>query len=97
MDKVVLQTKFHEILYHVPDDKDSLSVQKMIGFLHTLLRMKEITPPTTEIMSVLKAKKPQLYHATRLMIIPTSPLYLLFQINMDEANAEERLEAFFAE
>ncbi|GAA4716626.1 hypothetical protein [Brevibacillus fulvus] len=96
-----LQEKKREIkqvineMEKLPNEDNINVIRKLLGYLNQLLRMKTVTPPTSEIMILLANQKPVLYHAARLAIHPTSHLFLLFQIKGDYQLAEERLEVFF--
>ncbi len=76
------------------DTDDLQAVRELIAILNQLLRIKNIVPPTVEIMTYIKYAKPMLYHATRKGITSTSNLNLLFQLDADPALAEERLHEY---
>ncbi|WP_139491661.1 hypothetical protein [Brevibacillus dissolubilis] len=78
----------------VPDNDNPHSIRQFIAYLNGLLRTKGVVPPTTEIMTIIKQQKPQLYHATRLNLTSSSHLQILFQITMDPALAASRLQEF---
>lgn len=65
-----------------------------IYFLNSLLRVKCIVPPTSEVMAVIKLEKPTLYHATRLQLPDGHHLSILFQVDMDYSLAKSRLLQF---
>ena len=85
------------VLDLVPDDDQPSTIKQLIAYLNGLLRIKMVTPPTTEIMSVIKYQKPKLYHATRRSITSTSHLNMLFLLEMDPAVAMKRLQHFSKE
>ena len=76
------------------DTDDMQAVRELIAILNGLLRIKNIVPPTVEIMTYIKQVKPKLYHATRKGITSTSNLNLLFQLDADPALAQERLQEY---
>lgn len=83
----------HSIL-NLPDSEELTQVNILIGHLNRLLRINSVTPPITEIMSLLKHQKPALYHRTRLSINAGSQLHILFSIDFDPQLAEERLQEY---
>lgn len=93
--KTVLQN-LSDLLDNVPNNDDKHSVHSFINFLNSLLRVRQIVPPTTEIMSIIKHQKPVLYHATRLQLNQSHHLHILFQLDMDPHFATSRLEQFLA-
>lgn len=82
------------VLDHIPDDDQPLDIKQLIAYLNGLLRIKTVTPPTTEIMSIIKSQKPKLYQATKRRITSTSHLTMLFLLDMDPTIAASRLQDF---
>lgn len=76
---------------NLPDEDDPQTVKLLIGLLNGLLRVKEYTPPTVEIMTILKFQKPTLYHATKRCISSSSHLTLLFELESSLDLVQERL------
>lgn len=85
---------FSLILYQLENSAESKGVTKLITYLNSLLRIKDITPPVSEIMSIIKWQMPGLYHAARLSVPSTSHLEMLFMIDMNPLLAAERLEQY---
>lgn len=83
-----------ELIDRVPDDDSPSAIKHLIAYLNGLLRIKSITPPTTEIISLIKYQKPRLYQATKRSITSTSHLNMLFLIDMDPVLASNRLQQF---
>ncbi|MFM1654768.1 hypothetical protein ACI7RC_22110 [Brevibacillus sp. B_LB10_24] len=83
-----------ELIDSVPDSDEAAAVKQLISYLNGLLRINVVTPPTTEIMSIIKHEKPTLYHATRRSLTSTSHLSMLFQIDMNPDLAAERLQQY---
>ncbi|WPS85652.1 hypothetical protein SMD22_00910 (plasmid) [Brevibacillus halotolerans] len=88
---------FIDIIKRIPDDNDKQSIMKLVNYLNGLLRIKEVTPPVSEIMSLIKHNKPNLYYATKINVHPNSHLSMLFGIEMNTTIATERLQAFSKE
>lgn len=75
---------------------DSLSDEKkdvfeVIDYLNGLLRTKTTIPPTVEIVTVLKRRKPILFQFVKKSIAPSSPLQLIMNLEMDYDEAVHRL------
>ncbi len=83
-----------DLINKVPDNDSATSIKQLIAYLNGLLRIKFITPPTTEIMSLIKYQKPNLYYATKRSITATSHLNMLFLLEMDPTAAANRLQEF---
>lgn len=83
-----------DLIDQVPDEDNPSAIKQLIAYLNGLLRIKVITPPTSEIISLIKYQKPRLYHATRRSITSTSHLSMLFLIEMDPVLASNRLQQF---
>jgi hypothetical protein len=83
-----------EAIHKIPDDDNVNTIRQLILYLNQLLRTRPITPPTSEVMIVLQARKPKLYHATRLSVSKSSHLNMLFELRGDLALAEQRLDDF---
>ncbi len=94
--KMSIVRELHELLEKTPDRDDSSSIQKLIRYLQTILRIKQVIPPMVEIMTLIKQSKPNLYHGTRRTILQSSNLYMLFQVEMDPQLATKRLEDFIS-
>ncbi|MFF2532409.1 hypothetical protein ACFVS2_26205 [Brevibacillus sp. NPDC058079] len=88
---------FLDLIRKIPDDNDRKSIMKLVNYLNGLLRIKEVTPPVSEIMSLIKDQKPNLYYATKMNIHRNSHLTMLFGIEMNPEIATERLQAFSKE
>ncbi|MGO0059334.1 hypothetical protein ACTID9_04830 [Brevibacillus fluminis] len=95
--KKAIVTNLYHLIKSVPDDTDRTSVVRLLTYLNGLLRIKIVTPPTAEIMALIKAQKPTLYNAARRALFPSSHLYMLFQIDMDPKLAVERLSRYVEE
>lgn len=95
--KKAIVTNLYHLIKSVPDDTDRTSVVSLLTYLNGLLRIKIVTPPTAEIMALIKAQKPILYRAARRALFPSSHLYMLFQIDMDPKLAVERLSRYVEE
>jgi len=78
-------------ILEIPNDGGPTAVKRLVLHLNQLLRIKVVTPPTSEVMVLLQAHKPLLFHATRVALSRSSHLNILFQIKGDTALAEERL------
>jgi hypothetical protein len=81
-------------IFEIPDQDSPTNMKKLIQFLTQMLRVRDLTPPITEIMIVLQEQKPLLFHSTRLAIQKSSHLTLLFEIKGDSKLAVQRLEDF---
>jgi hypothetical protein len=82
--------QFRDIMMTTQDDlKD---IQRVIGFLSMLQTHRVSIPPTAEMITVIKYKKPILYQYLKKSISPTSHLFFILQLDMDYATAIERLE-----
>jgi hypothetical protein len=92
--KQAIVRDLHELLEKIPDDDQPASVQKLIRYLQALLRVKQVVPPMVEIMTLIKERKPSLYHGTRRNVLQSSNLYMLFQLEMDPQLALKRLDEF---
>lgn len=81
--------EFIRLLQNTPDNVKEMS--NVMAFLNTVLRYKESTPPTTEIITVLKHHKPIIFQMMRLSIPKSNPKYIILQLEMDYNTALERL------
>lgn len=84
-----LISRFCYLLRNTTDDRKDAN--KVIDFLFVCLHFKESTPPTTEFITILKKQKPILFYRVKQSVSPTSPIYLLLQLQMDYDQALERL------
>ncbi len=84
-------------LIDLPNDDSVDNVRKLINSLNQLLRIRLITPPTSEVMIVLAHQKPLLYHAARMSIHRNSHLKILFDIKGQNDIAEKRLNEFISQ
>ncbi|MEB3104024.1 hypothetical protein [Ferviditalea candida] len=80
---------FIYILKAVKDDRKDMHY--IIDFLSMLLRHKETVPPTTEMVTILKCNKPILFQHLKKSILPSSPMHIVLQMNMDYETALNRL------
>lgn len=87
----MLVSQFLRLMNSVKDDPESAS--EVTKFLQTILRTKQVTPPTTEFMTVLKHEKPRMFHSMRYRTNRSSHFYILFQLQTDYTEAKEKLEA----
>lgn len=85
---------FFSLIETLPNKDDAASVQKLLRYLQSLLRIKQVIPPVVEIMTIVKTNKPILYHSARRSIVASSNLHMLFQIEMDVDLAHERLAQY---
>jgi len=92
--KQMIVRDLHDVLERIPDDEQPSSTQRLIRYLQSLLRVKQVVPPIVEIMTVIKEKKPSLYYGTRRNVLQSSNLYMLFQLEMDPELATKRLDEF---
>lgn len=89
------RTKTLELIQKIeslPNNDDLQLVKELISILNNMLRIKEFTPPTIEVMTILKHKKPILYHGTKQRLTTSSNLTILFQLETDLGLVRERLE-----
>ncbi|QRG65594.1 hypothetical protein [Brevibacillus choshinensis] len=86
--------EFFDLIDTIPNSDAQETVQKFLRYLQGVLRIKQVVPPTVEIMTVVKQSKPFLYHAARRSVLRSSNLYMLFQVEMDLELAKERLEQY---
>lgn len=75
----------------MPNTDELIFIRQLAICLHRLLRIRVVTPPLSEIMTMLKMDKPKLYHAARLSLPEKSHLSILFEIIGNERLAKERL------
>ncbi|USG67709.1 hypothetical protein NDK47_10695 [Brevibacillus ruminantium] len=92
--KQLIIREFYDLIGELPDHDHPATVQKLVRYLQGLLRIKKVVPPVVEIMTLIKQSKPTLYTASRRTISTTSNLYMVFQIDMNPALAEERMRDF---
>jgi hypothetical protein len=83
-----------ESIMSMPDSDELPVIRQLAVYLHRLLRIRVITPPTSEVMITLQAEKPKLYHSTRLSLVEQNHLNILFEIRGDTKLAQERLHKF---
>ncbi|NGQ97263.1 hypothetical protein G3578_19170 [Brevibacillus sp. SYP-B805] len=83
-----------ESIMNMPDTDDLPTIRQLAVYLHRLLRVRVVIPPTSEVMISLQAEKPTLYHSTRLALGDRSHLDILFKIQGDRKLARERLHQF---
>jgi hypothetical protein len=91
--KQELNRIIHDI-YELNDIDTIENVKKLILYLNQLLRVRPLTPPTSEIMIFLRYHKPLLYYTTKYAISKSSNLKMLFDIQGDIHVALERLEEY---
>jgi len=91
--KIEVQRILHTILM-MPNSEQLSHAQELILLLNQLLRIREVTPPISEIMIVLGHQKSKLFHAARLLISLNSNLKLLFEIKGDPGLAYQRLQEY---
>ncbi|WP_134687486.1 hypothetical protein [Brevibacillus migulae] len=84
-------------IYKLTDSDSVESVKKLTLYLNQLLRVRPLTPPSSEIMIFLKHHKPSLYYATKYAISKSSHLTMLFDIQGDVQVALERLDEYFGD
>lgn len=84
-------------LIDLPNDGTLDNVRTLINLLNQMLRIRLITPPTTEIMIFLAHNKPNLYYATKKSILKNSNLNILFEIRGDNDIVEKRLQEFLSQ
>jgi hypothetical protein len=89
-DKQRLIQDFRAFLEKVPDDRNGIHIA--IDFLSSIIRIRTFIPPTAEIITILKRRKPVLFQFLKKVIAPTSPLYFVIQLDMDYETALERLQ-----
>ncbi|WNC12635.1 hypothetical protein [Brevibacillus brevis] len=87
---------FYELIETIPNRDDQETIQKLLRYLQGLLRIKQVIPPTVEIMTIVKQNKPILFHAARRAVMSSSNLSMLFQLDMDVDLAKERLRQYIA-
>lgn len=92
--KRIIVGDFYDLIKTIPDNDEQLTIQKFLRFLQGLLRIKQVVPPTIEIMTVVKTRKPVLYHGARRTVLNSSNLYMLFQVDMNYELAQERLSHY---
>lgn len=92
--KRTIVREFFALIDTIPNNDEQATTQKFIRYLQGLLRIKQVVPPVVEIMTVVKATKPVLYHGARRTVMKTSNLYMLFQVDMDLELAHQRLEEY---
>ncbi|MFY0544524.1 hypothetical protein [Brevibacillus sp. H7] len=92
--KQTILRDLRQLLETIPDNDEPASVQKLIRYLQALLRIKQVVPPMVEIMTLIKERKPALYHGTRRNVLQSSNLHMLFQVEMDPQLASQRLEEY---
>ncbi len=86
-----------ESIMNIPNNDNITSIRQLILYLNKLLRIRTIVPPISEIMIVLRVKKPILYHSTRFKMSKNSHLHMLFTITGDPDVADQRLESYLSE
>lgn len=84
-----LTNEFVKLIKTISDDRNG--IYKTIDFLSFVLKYKASTPPSTEFVTVLKHKKPMMFHHLKRAVSPTSPLQYMLQLEMDYTLALERL------
>ncbi len=87
-EKSLIQDLFH-LIEHIPDHRRN--VFKLMDFLGRVVHTKSFVPPTTEIISVIRTRKPILFQVLKQSISPSSPLFMMLQINIDYDEALKRL------
>ncbi|WP_246009246.1 hypothetical protein [Brevibacillus fluminis] len=85
---------FSQMLDQLQNSDDPKAVGLLITYLNSLLRVKDVTPPLSEIISILKWQKPTLFHHARLTLPSTSHLTMVFQIDLNPHVALKRLEQY---
>ncbi|KQL45248.1 hypothetical protein AN963_23140 [Brevibacillus choshinensis] len=86
--------EFFGLIDTIPNQDDQETIQKFLRYLQGVLRIKQVVPPSIEIMTIVKQTKPILYHAARRSILSSSNLHMLFQVDMDVELAQERLKQY---
>src|SRR5690606_18408743 len=83
---------FEKLLEEQPDDITAIIPVK--NFLKNFIRIrcKSFNIPTSEIMSVLKHKKPTLHYHLKSTSANDPTFHILTNINMDYEKATQRLE-----
>ncbi|RNB88021.1 hypothetical protein EDM59_02520 [Brevibacillus nitrificans] len=92
--KRMIVREFFDLIDTIPNRDDSETIQKFLRYLQGVLRIKQVVPPAVEIMTIVKACKPILYHAARRSVLTSSNLYMLFQVDMDLELANERIRKY---
>lgn len=65
-------------------------IDKIIVFLVLCRSFKDPIAPTTEFITMIKHKKPILYHCLKKSVTPNSPLHMILHIDVDYWTALER-------
>jgi hypothetical protein len=86
--------EFFDLIDTIPNRDDQETIQKFLRYLQGVLRIKQVVPPSVEIMTIVKQSKPVLYHAARRSVLRSSNLHMLFQVDMDVELAQERLRQY---
>ncbi|WP_173193986.1 hypothetical protein [Paenibacillus alginolyticus] len=63
---------------------DILEIRKYFGLISEI---RNITPPTVEFMTVLKAYRPILFHEFRKSLVPSTAMWFLANVNMAVGDA----------
>lgn len=84
-----LTEDFLHLLNTTPDDK--CETDKIIVFLVLCRSFKNPIAPTAEFISIIKHKKPTLYHCLKRSITLHSPLHMILHIDLDYWTALERI------
>lgn len=85
--------KFYHLLETTDDSKDSF--REFLGFIKLLLRTKfdEYIIPSIEMVSLIKARKPFVFHQLRLLAEKDVNISILVGSTISEEKAEQRLES----
>ncbi|MBM7647487.1 hypothetical protein JOC78_000408 [Bacillus ectoiniformans] len=85
--------QFQQLLKKYPDQAES--AYDFVIYLRSFLKIQSKAPlPTTEIMTILKKHKPNIFYALRKMSEKNLMLNILTQLSMEEEAAEERLRSY---
>ena len=89
LDRNTLTRDFLQLIRTVPDNKKG--IYPTIDFLGMLLRLGHLSPPYMEYVTLLKYKKPMLFHHLKHALSSTSPLQHVISLQMDREQALARL------
>lgn len=88
-DRRMLLREFEQLLAKLPDDREG--IHDAVDFLASILKIRSYVPPTAEIVTILKHRKPMLFHHLKHAISTSSQLYIALQMVVDYRLALERL------
>lgn len=81
--------EFRVLMVASSDDRTDL--QRIMKFLSVVQTFRSSIPPTAELVTVIKHRKPVLFGYLRKSISPSSRLNFILQLDMDYNAALERL------